>query len=153
MSAVWQAIDLGFASKSIAAGTAEFSLEGYLGSFDEAEGGFPQDDLATLSVTFLGQGGETLGMAAVDGPVDPIDAGLDMSEQGNYSAFRHVSGIVPSDATSAIVRIDFEIDTGTRPTSFNNANADLIELRVVPAPSTAILAALTLSGLHSRRRR
>lgn len=134
-SSVSQSIDLLFATPEINTGMARFRLSAFLGSwkFDGVVPSTgPQDDIATLTVSWMSSDDAELTRTQIVGPNYPGEVGAPL-RGGNFQGFFATSGVVPVGATRAVVSVDLVRDPRTD-TAFNNANVDLVKLSLSPMP-------------------
>lgn len=142
-SSASQSIDVSSSQSAIDAGAVSFSLEGFLGGFDE------QGDNAVLSATFLSDTSSSLGTASI-GPVSNGDRG-----NATGMLFRFTNGILPIGTRS----IDLDLTMTRLQGSYNDGYADNLSLILrgpstnpVPEPTTLLLLGSGLMGLAAWRR-
>lgn len=149
LATLTQSISLAFASSQIDNGAADFSLSGWFGGYAT------QGDHATLTISFLNAGSQSVGSPVTIGPVSN-------TERDNVTGllFRSTTGTIPTGARSATATISLFRNAG----SYNDGYTDNLSFSVTQgtgaaAPEPGALSLLmpigiTLgSGLAGRRLR
>ena len=116
-STLTQTVNLSKSAPQIASTTMSYTLSGDLGGF-----GIDRSQ-ASIAVTFLGAGGQTLGTSAI-GPVGVLDRGLQ-----TRLLHRETTGTIPVGAVSAKVVVTLQ-DLNPLLENYNNAYADNISFTV-----------------------
>jgi hypothetical protein len=130
-------VSTGATGAAIAAGTARYSLQGFFSSYMD------QGDFGNVRVDFRNAANASIGIASID---DSADAG-----PNNVWSLNSGSGPVPVGTAS--VRISL---FGTAVTGGADGYIDNVDLRIIPEPSTIVLAGLGLTAaacVVGRRRR
>lgn len=136
-STVEQDCDLSFAAAEIAAGQTTFQLSAFLGSWKidgTVPSPTPQDDIATLTLTFLDTVNAVISTTSIVGPNYPVEVGAPLVN-GNFQAFFARAGAVPPTAVKAHVSVLLRRDPNAIASNFNNANADMVNLSLFAPPA------------------
>jgi hypothetical protein len=126
-SSAAQTINVAAGAAAIDAGTATYSLSGWLGGFSS------QDDNATLTVTFRNAGATAIGSATI-GPVTATDRG-----SATGMLLRNAAGAVPVGTRTIDVVLQLTRVSGT----YNDGYADELSL-VLAGPAVASSQAVPL---------
>jgi PEP-CTERM motif-containing protein len=130
-------VSTGATGSAIAAGTARYSLQGFFSSY------LNDADFGNVRVDFRNAGSATIGTATIN----------DIADAGPNNVWSLSSGSGPVPVGTASVRISL---FGTPVNAGADGYIDNVDLRIIPEPSTIVLAGLGLAAaacVVGRRRR